>query len=844
MKKLIVVLLTISMLLSLYQGVLRGNVVKAEETVPKESLPEENYQQNPPLFSTVISYVNDNANDVSDSYSYLDIVYAEIRQINLDTLQFNMKLKSTIPLNPGKDVIAYLWMIDTDSNPNTGQRHVFVGSEYNIRVAFYDSHWQGWVDPIDQNPGGGQCPVFVYNDTVSIIVKRNQIGNATKFNWEVSAFDNYANDVADSYATCQVLTTLTSPDLASEILINPSFLRLSDGITSGNLSVTIKYANGNSTDVSSAKFFIDYPSMLSTTDDGTVTASAGKFGRCWVTAEIDGILTTCPAEVAIGSVELLPPILLLSLSSNPTGTLELKAFDAYGNNVTPNRVEFYSSNPQVATVSETGLVTAISPPTTFDETPYISAWADGILATNAAVIRVTNDDLGITLDPLSGKHITFYIPRQPIQGFDYQKIFENYDVVRITDIAYELESEATGVVPFEGGMLFLVNDPGHGSDGTVPCGLSGNPIRLGTDVDKPYDNSCMIVAEGNGWPQWGVFFHEIGHDFTGEGVRINQFLFGGSPHSTFVYAEGFATALGMYVAKMIKERASLFNIPNNIVDNIESTVWHFGTTPDLDNYLKNGAHYDNATPSVLDDMIDVICTKYGYDSLFRFFSLFLPRNELFPFAIDSDTKQATVFVAAFSAATGVDLREQFRTWGFPIDDEYYSNIWDKVNKLVNQRANPITLTLHLSGNKFNFVSFPFSVNPSQIPNLDKAYSFDWSNYWTTPTTFEPGKGYWIKVTQDEDVTLTGTPVSSPFTVSVTPGKFNLLGNPFNTPISLSDLNTANGNHILKVYTFDWSNYWTVWTPTGRQDFTTLEPGRAYWIQLDSSASNTLTFTIP
>jgi len=822
MKKLIVVLLTISMLLSLYQGVLRGNVVKAEETVQKELISEENSQQISSLFSTVISHISDKTGDVPSAYSFIDVTYAEIRQINLDTLQFNMKVKSTIPLNPGKDVVAYLWMIDTDLNPNTGQRHVFVGSEYNIRVAFYDSHWQGWVDTIDQNPGGGQCPVFVDNDTVSIIVKRSQIGNATQFNWEVNAFDNYASDIADSYANCQVLNTLTSPDVASEILINPSSLTLSDGITSGNLSITIKYANGNSTNVSSAKFFVDYPSMLSVTDDGTVTASAGKFGRCWVTAEIDGILTTDPADVAIGSVELLPPILLLSLSSNPTGTLELKAFDAYGNSVTPNRVEFYSSNPQVATVSETGLVTALRPPTTFSETPYISAKADGIQATNYAVIRVTNDDLGITLDPLSGKHITFYVPRQPIQGFDYQKIFEDYDVVRITDIAYELESEATGVVPFEGGMLFLVNDPGHGSDGTVPCGLSGNPIRLGTDVDKPYDNSCMIVAEGNGWPQWGVFFHEMGHDFTGEGVRINQFLFGGSSHSTFVYAEGFATALGIYVAKMIEERVSLFNIPNNIVYNIESTVWHFGTTPDLDNYLENGAHYDNATPSVLDDMIDVICTKYGYDSLFRFFSLFLPRNEPFPFAIDSDTKQATVFVAAFSAATGVDLREQFRTWGFPIDDEYYSNIWDEVNKLVHQR---VIFTLHIPSG-WSLISVPFDTNASL---LSCQYVLYWDgSMWKTATTLNPGVGYLVLNSGNaKDVTITGAPSSSPFTESAT-GSWQLIGNPFTSPCTLASTSTI--QIIL---------YWdgSMWQSANVNN---LQPGVGYLVL--TSSPGTFTFT--
>jgi len=585
MKKLIVVLLTISMLLSLYKGALKESVAKAEETVPKELLSEENSQANSSLFSTIISYISDKTGDVPIAYSFIDVTYTEIRQTNLDTLQFNMKLKSTIPLNPGKDVVTYLWMIDTDLNPNTGQRHVFVGSEYNIRVAFCDSHWQGRVDAIDQNPGGGQCPVFVDNDIVSIIVKRSQIGNATKFKWEVSAFDNYASDIADSYATCQVLTTLTSPDIASEILLNPPFLRLSNGSTSGNLAITIKYANGNSTNVSLAKFFVDYPSMLSVTDDGTVKASAGKFGRCWVTAEIDGILTTCPADVAIGSVELLPPILLLSLSSNPTGTVAIKAFDAYGNNVTPNRVEFSSSNPQVATVSDTGLVTALRPPKTFNETPYISAKVDGIPATNYAVIRVTNDDLGITLDPLSGKHITFYVSRKPIQGFDYQKIFKDYDVVRITDIAYELEYEATGVVPFEGGMLFLVNDPGHGSDGTLPCGLSGNPIRLGADVDSSNGISCMINY-GTKSPQFWIYFHEMGHDFTLEGVKPMQFLFGGS-NKGWIYAEAFASIVGMYVAKRIEERASILDIPNWVVNEI-TYIYHFGTTPNLDEYLNKG----------------------------------------------------------------------------------------------------------------------------------------------------------------------------------------------------------------------------------------------------------------
>jgi hypothetical protein len=145
----------------------------------------------------------------------------------------------------------------------------------------------------------------------------------------------------------------------------------------------------------------------------------------------------------------------------------------------------------------------------------------------------------------------------------------------------------------------------------------------------------------------------------------------------------------MYAAKMMKERSSMLNISDNVMTTIMS-LWHFGSTPSLDNYVKNGAHYDEMTPDVLDEMIDVICTKYGYDSLYRFYSLFLPRDVPFTFTIDSDAKQATVFVAALSAATGVDLRPQFKEWGFPIDDKFYSGIWNEVNRLVNQRARAIS----------------------------------------------------------------------------------------------------------------------------------------------------------
>lgn len=632
----------------------------------------------------VISQLSDPKGDVSASHSFIDVVEAKVLQVNSDSLQFEMKLNAIVPINPGQSVIAYLWLVDTDQNQETGQRHVFVGSEFNIRLAFYDCHWQGYIDAINPPYIGGRVSVFVDNDTVSIIVGKNQIGNVQHFSWEISSFDDNAYDSANSYAIAEISSIPPDPGIVSEVSLCPSFVILKDGITKAWLSVTINDVTGECLYLfSSIKFFVDYPQMVSITDSGLVNASIGKFGSCWVTAKVDGVLSQCHTEVRIGSVRLLPPILLLSVLDNPTGTLTLQVRDAYGNDVSPSAIRFSSGNPNVATVSDSGLVTAIRPPQAFSETPYVTGWADCIETNNAAVIRVTNDSLGLILDGFWEEHIAFYVPRQPIQGFDYQKIFRDFDVVRITDLAYELEYEATQTTPFKGDIQFLVNDPGHGADGTVPCGLSGNPIRLGTDVDKPIHDSCMIVAYGSGSPQWGVYFHEMGHNFLGEGTKIWQFMSGHIYDR--VYAEGLATALGMYSAKMLQQRSSLFNISQNVLNNIVSSVWHFGLTPDLDQYLSKGAHYNEMTPSVLDDMIDVVCSSHGYDSLYRFFSLFLPRDTPFKFPVDSDAKQATLFVAALSASTNEDLRTQFVGWGFPIDNGYYEEIKNEVDVLVNQR---------------------------------------------------------------------------------------------------------------------------------------------------------------
>ena len=483
-------------------------------------------------------------------------------------------------------------------------------------------------------------------------------------------------------------TKLLTAQSVTTVRVFPPELVLRDGQITSQVGVLALDNTGAALSLVGRQvaFFTDNPAAVQVSNSGVVTGVG--YGTARITASVDGVVSSNATNVLAGQVTLEPPILLLSTDSNPTGqvSVHLEAADGTPVSLAGKTIQFTSSSPQVATVDSSGLVTAHRPPQNFGETPYINATVDGVQANNAAVVRVTADNLGITLFPLEEPNIVFYIPEQ-IGSFNYRQIFSDFDAARITDIAYQLEEELSGLRPFNGDFQFLVNDPGHGADGTVPCGLSGNPVRLGTDVDKPVHNSCMIVAYPPATPQWGVFFHEMGHNFTWASMRFGEFASGSNVgNSDITYSEGLATAEGMYAAQRMKERATQYSIPPAILDSVLSSVWHFGSTPDLDAYVLAGADYSQINPNVLDDIIAVLGDKYGYDMLYRFFSVLLPRDSSLPFTIDSDTKQATFFAAAMSAAAKVDLKPRFQgEWGFPIDEGFYSQIWPEVSAAVAGR---------------------------------------------------------------------------------------------------------------------------------------------------------------
>lgn len=509
-----------------------------------------------------------------------------------------------------------------------------------------------------------------------------------------------------SSSTTVSISNAEDPLCDYALMIYPSTIILRGGNTSETLRIELRDAAGAPVSLNGKQvtFLSNNPSVVQVDSSGVVSGTG--FGEAEITATVGGYPLTAKAKVFAGEFRIEPPILLLATNGQQTGQLNLIVKNADGSqlDLAGRSVTFHGSN-DVAQIDSTGLVTALRPPQYFWETPYITPEIDGIWSNNAAVIRVTTTPLNLNMLALEEPNIIYYIAEQ-IGSFNYQQLFQDFDVPRITNIAYKLEEEVCGVLPFRGDVQYLVNDPGHGQDGTVPCGLAGNPMRLGTDVDSDVHNSCLIVANPPAIPQWGVIFHEMAHNFTFASLSFGEFTNASDVgNSNFTYSEGLATAVSMYTGQMMSERATQYQIPEDIVSTILYAVWHFGSTPDLDAYVNSGAQYSTINPSVLDDMISVIADRYGYSLLPRFFSIFLPPDVSFDrfYLSKSDANQATFFVAAMSAAAGTDLRADFRNkWGFPVDNMSFNQLYPELKRLIAQHE-PVAVP-DLSGQWMTFSS--------------------------------------------------------------------------------------------------------------------------------------------
>ncbi len=523
--------------------------------------------------------------------------------------------------------------------------------------------------------------------------------------------------------TSQRLTVTVSgaaaPVCAELLVTDPVRMNLRDGQTSGTLTVSRVSPVGVRTVLASesVSFRSMNPSLISVTPAGVVSATG--FGSGQIEVEDKSTSKTVLVDVNAGELQLSPPYLRLHLTANPQGQLQVSAVRADGQpvNLTGRLIIFFDPNPPpptpVVSVSSTGVVQALRVPTSVNETPILHASLDGIVASNTTIVRVANAFPDSDFVDLSFGRTVFDVARQ-VGSYNYEDILRRSMAAQWTNAALELEAEAAGYKTDRGGVHWLVNDLGgtaDPNDPTVPCGINGNPTRLGASHAKP-ESSCVILTGTDPIPQWFVFFHELGHDYAGQSARYNQWIENVSGSFNAAIAEGMASAFAQYAAQTMRQRRLQLAIPDSTLQEFErnalfptSARWRNA----LNTYTSAGSPWSRIDPDVFNGITATLMTEFGTEWFARFASVLLPANSRFEFQIGNESQAATFMAAAMSAAAETDLRTRFRTWGFPIDDVYYNAIYGQLLQLTKVRT-PI-----VSGNGIvNAASFKTSGTPAVI----------------------------------------------------------------------------------------------------------------------------------
>ena len=172
--------------------------------------------------------------------------------------------------------------------------------------------------------------------------------------------------------------TITAP-VPTSIAIAPAGLSVVTG-QSGQLTASERDADGNVIPNRTVTWSSDNPTIVSVSSAGLVTGL--RIGAASVHAAADGLDATVSVSVTAvpaASVQISPTT--ISATVGDTARLGATVRDGSGAVLADRAVAWTSSNPTVATVSATGLVTAVSA-----GTANIVATADGVSVTAAATV--------------------------------------------------------------------------------------------------------------------------------------------------------------------------------------------------------------------------------------------------------------------------------------------------------------------------------------------------------------------------------------------------------------------------------------------------------------------------
>ena len=620
---------------------------------------------------------------------YLNPVRAGVGQVTPGVLQFWMELAEppVLDVNP-EHWFTCIWFVDADCNRATGQAHGSVGSEYNIRAVLrnHSFHGGGFVDDISGRPGY-TVPMFVDGPKVYARVSLAQIGSPFAFRWNCAAFawNNSGRAIAgpQMFSSSAVVIADGKP---ARVIIEP-FLALRDGVAS--VSPSIRAFNSKGAALSTAgrtvKLFACQDVVKATGQQ--VQAMPNRAGSAKIVAMVDGVLSANVARAMVGSVEITPAVMHLEPSANPIGKVSLLATDANGQLISMqgHRVRLANDSGDIVQLAPDGTIRAL--PGGRGRLAGVSGEFDGTAATNICLVRVLSRPIALlAAREVRGRSVSFWYSQSqaspPPAGCDFDLMVRQYDVPRTLDEIYQRILELAGIPPLEGGRQHIATV--CVDDRFTVAGSSGNPAMLGFD---PLRGSGWVEAS-NGAPHWHIMGHEMGHNVVGAFPSLTRILCHNRLPSDFTFSEGLAILCDLYARRAIFSQPERYGIPHDLATGLgrNSVYLMPGDRPILASYLKGGAQYpEQCSPPVLCEMIEALGVRYGWDIYRRFFSVFYPPDEPLDFVPHNETRRATFFIAAMSAAARTDLRPQFAGWGFPCDNALFQKLLPELTWRAAQR---------------------------------------------------------------------------------------------------------------------------------------------------------------
>ncbi len=302
---------------------------------------------------------------------------------------------------------------------------------------------------------------------------------------------------------------------------------------------------------------------------------------------------------------------------------------------------------------------------------YRSAFASSAPDSGFAFARVDDTPLQI-LKSGSGRRSRMVYPA----GFD--SLVTKYQVLAISDIAYDYERQLTGVLPVGGDSVRYVFNPFYGG-----AAIEGNPIYLGPGMwgDRPL---------------WFVYFHEMGHNFVNASARFEQLyplemkLPPGPLPTNILFYEAWASLPAMYVFDVLDHHDSTDQTLNPGLRDVR-TEW-MSTRSRFEkawNDYKGKPVYSSLDPDIVDGMFMELQRRFGWEMFRQFFALMRPATDrilLFDTHLDGDSRdlrstRSTLTAAALSAAANTDLRSDFKKWNFPLDEDLFNKAFTELQAL-------------------------------------------------------------------------------------------------------------------------------------------------------------------